>query len=134
MRLQKGRIRKLSHTITLPDVKLSIEATIKAAQKLGWQTKESNTVRFHDGRVATGLSVQIPGWQYSVVITLTGEVIYDNYYSNWGRIEELAKLSGLAMIAMSDHSLDEVEIKNTEAGMEFVSADPTFGLQEMESI
>ena|SRR3990167_8948057 len=111
-----------------------MEATIKAAQKLGWQANENATIRFHDGRTATGLSVQIPGWQYSVVITSTGEVIYDNYHSNWGHMEELAKLSGLAMIAMSDHSLDEVEIKNTEAGMEFVSADPTFGLQEMESI
>ena len=50
------------------------------------------TARLYSGE-ATGLLVQLPGWQYPVVInTTTGEARYDNYGGAWGDPSELERL------------------------------------------
>jgi len=42
---------------------------------------------------ATGLVVNLPGWQFPVVIdTATGDAKYDNYRGRWGDQAELDKL------------------------------------------
>jgi len=49
----------------------------------------SGTTRLYSGEAA-GLIVQLPGWQYPVVIdTLTGAVRYDNYGGVWGDAQQL---------------------------------------------
>ena len=111
----------MSHTLTLTDVKLSIEAAIKAAQKLELRYKENDKVRFYDGKTAEGLSIKLPGWSHPLVITDSGTCVYDNYHGSWGNIEELVKLTGMTMIAMANHSLDEVSIIKTPGGFEFES-------------
>jgi len=41
---------------------------------------------------ATGLLLQLPGWQYPAVIdTITGEVKYDNFAGHWGDQVQLDK-------------------------------------------
>ena len=49
--------------------------------------------------VATGLTVQLPGWRYPVVCdTSTGAVKYDNYGGAWGKQAELNRfLQGYAV-------------------------------------
>ena len=39
--------------------------------------------------MATGLQVQLPGWNFPVVCDLgTGKAHYDNYGGQWGRVGE----------------------------------------------
>ena len=111
----------MSHTIALTEVKLSVEGAIKAALKLGVTYKENDQVRFYDGTIVEGLSVKLPGWTHPVVIDKDGIPHYDNYHGSWGNIKEWAKFSGLSLVAMSDHSLDNITIVETNMGMELIA-------------
>ena len=40
--------------------------------------------------MATGLAVQLPGWQYPVICDLsTGQLRFDNFHGRWGDREHL---------------------------------------------
>ena len=39
-----------------------------------------------------GTAVFLNNWSYPIVIKNNGEIAYDNYNGNWGKIEELNKL------------------------------------------
>jgi hypothetical protein len=72
---------------------------VKAAcTRLQLPTPESKTVRLFNA-TATGLCVQLPGWNYPVVCELsTGSLKFDNYNGAWGRQEELNRfLQGYAV-------------------------------------
>jgi hypothetical protein len=66
------------------------EAAVKAAcTRLQLAAPEHKTVRLFSA-TATGLCVQLPGWQYPVVANLqTGQVSYDNYNGSWGEQKHL---------------------------------------------
>jgi hypothetical protein len=74
----------MSHIVTI-QTKLHDPAAVTAAcQRLRLTAPVQGTTRLYSGE-ATGLIVQLPDWQYPVVIdTLTGVVRYDNYGGSWG--------------------------------------------------
>jgi hypothetical protein len=63
-----------------------------ACQRLGLPEPVQGTAELFSG-AATGLLVQLPGWQYPAVIdTLTGTVRYDNFNGHWGDDQHLLRL------------------------------------------
>jgi hypothetical protein len=79
----------MSHIVSI-QTKVRDPATITAAcQRLGLAEPIHGTAELFSGE-ATGLLVQLPGWQYPVVIDpATGELRYDNYGGAWGAQEQL---------------------------------------------
>ena len=74
----------MSHVVTVQTRVHDPAAVAAACTRLGLPAAEHGTVELFSGK-ATGLLVQLPGWQYPVVIdTLTGTVRYDNYAGAWG--------------------------------------------------
>ena len=75
------------------------EAAVRAAcTRLQLSPPERKTVRLFSA-TATGLCVQLPGWNYPVVCnTETGQVSYDNYEGHWGEQAHLNRfLQGYAV-------------------------------------
>jgi len=81
----------LSHIVEIK-TEIRDEAAVKAAcVRLQIPTPEHKTVRLFNA-TATGLCVQLPGWNYPLVCNLqTGQLQFDNYNGAWGRQEELNK-------------------------------------------
>jgi hypothetical protein len=79
----------VSHIVEIK-TEIRDEAAVKAAcTRLQLTAPEHKTVRLFNA-TATGLCVQLPGWQYPVVANLqTGQVQYDNYQGLWGEQKHL---------------------------------------------
>ena len=79
----------MSHIVEIK-TEIRDEAAVKAAcTRLQLAAPEHKTVRLFNA-TATGLCVQLPGWQYPVVANLqTGQVQYDNYQGLWGEQKHL---------------------------------------------
>src|SRR2546422_525870 len=74
----------MSHVVTVQTKIHDAVAVAAACQRLGLAAPVQGTARLYSGE-ATGLLVQLPGWQYPAVIdTLTGQVRYDNFEGHWG--------------------------------------------------
>ncbi len=74
----------MSHIVEIK-TEVRDEAAVKAAcTRLQIPTPENKTVRLFSA-TATGLCVQLHGWNYPVVCNLaTGQVSFDNYNGHWG--------------------------------------------------
>jgi hypothetical protein len=79
----------MSHIVTI-ETKVHDPAAVAAAcQRLQLPAPVQGTAQLFGGQ-ATGLLVQLPGWQYPAVIdTLSGTIHYDNYGGRWGEQEQL---------------------------------------------
>jgi len=79
----------LSHIVEIK-TEVRDEAAVKSAcTRLQIPTPENRTVRLFSA-TATGLCVQLPGWNYPVVCNLaTGQVSFDNYNGHWGEQKHL---------------------------------------------
>ena len=79
----------MSHIVEIK-TEIRDEAAVKAAcVRLQIPTPEHKTVRLFNA-TATGLCVQLPGWNYPVVCeTQSGAVKYDNYQGHWGEQKHL---------------------------------------------
>jgi hypothetical protein len=79
----------LSHVVEIK-TEIRDEAAVKAAcVRLQLPAPEQKTVRLFNA-TATGLCVQLPGWNYPVVANLqTGQLQYDNYNGHWGEQSRL---------------------------------------------
>jgi hypothetical protein len=79
----------MSHLVTIQTKVRDPAALAAACQRLGLPAPVQGTARLYSGE-ATGLLVQLPGWQYPVVLDpATGEVHYDNYQGHWGEQVQL---------------------------------------------
>jgi hypothetical protein len=79
----------LSHIVEIKTEIRDEQAIRAACVRLQLAAPENKTVRLFNA-TATGLCVQLPGWNYPVVCELsTGSLKYDNYQGHWGRQEEL---------------------------------------------
>ena len=79
----------MSHIVEIKTEIRDEQAIRAACVRLQLAAPEHNTVRLFNA-TATGLCVQLPGWNYAVVCNLeSGQVSYDNYNGAWGRQEEL---------------------------------------------
>lgn len=79
----------MSHTVTIATKVRDANAIANACQRLNLPEPTHGTGRLYGG-TATGLLVQLPGWQYPIVIdTTTGAIQYDNFNGDWGAQEHL---------------------------------------------
>ena len=79
----------MSHIVEIK-TEIRDEAAVRAAcTRLQLSPPERKTVRLFSA-TATGLCVQLPGWNYPVVCnTDSGQVSYDNYEGHWGEQRHL---------------------------------------------
>lgn len=99
----------MSHICTI-ETKLHDPAALAAAcQRLGLAAPVQGTAQLFSGQ-ATGLLVQLPGWQYPAVIdTLIGTIRYDNYQGAWGNPGELDRL-------LQAYAVERVKIEARKKG------------------
>lgn len=79
----------MSHIVSV-QTKLKDPVAIAAAcSRLGLAPPTQGTARLYSGE-ATGLIVQLPGWQYPAVIDpASGSIQFDTYEGRWGDITHL---------------------------------------------
>ena len=79
----------MSHIVTI-QTRVHDPAAVQAAcRRLNLPEAVEGTARLYGGEAA-GLIVQLPGWQYPVVIdALTGTLRYDNFGGRWGEQAQL---------------------------------------------
>jgi len=94
----------MSHIVTI-ETRIHDPAAITAAcGQLGLPLPVQGTAQLYSGE-ATGLLLQLPGWQYPVVVdTAQGSIKYDNYEGRWGDPAELGRL--LQMYAVEKAKLE----------------------------
>jgi hypothetical protein len=79
----------MSHLVTIHTKVHDPAAVTAACRRLSLAEPVHGTAHLYSGE-ATGLLVQLPGWQYPAVIdTLTGTLHYDNFEGHWGEPKEL---------------------------------------------
>ena len=81
----------MSHVATVELEMRDIPALLGVCEKLGFKVELGRTVKFFDGTKVKGTAVQLPGWNYPVVVTDT-KVAFDNYQGAWGDLKDLNKL------------------------------------------
>ena len=79
----------MSHIVEIKTEVRDEQAVKAACTRLNLTAPEHKTCRLFSTS-ATGLCVQLPGWNYPVVASLeTGQVQYDNYNGHWGEQKHL---------------------------------------------
>ncbi|MHB1036575.1 MAG: DUF1257 domain-containing protein [Pirellulales bacterium] len=79
----------MSHIVTIKTEIRDAAAVRAACERLKLAAPVEGTTKLFVGE-ATGLAVQLPGWQYPVVCdTKSGQVRFDNYNGRWGAAREL---------------------------------------------
>ena len=79
----------MSHIATITTRVHDSAAVTLACQRLNLTPPTQGSVQLFSGE-ATGLIVQLPGWQYPAAIdTSTGAIRYDNYEGAWGDQQRL---------------------------------------------
>jgi hypothetical protein len=79
----------LSHIVEIKTEIRDEQAVRAACTRLQLPAPEHKTVRLFSA-TATGLCLQLPGWQYPVVCNLqSGQVSFDNYGGHWGEQKHL---------------------------------------------
>ena len=94
----------MSHIVVIETRVHDAAALTVACRRLGLAEPIHGNVRLFSAD-ATGLSVQLPGWRYPIVIdTADGSIKYDNYEGRWGDPEKLGLL--LQMYAVEKAKLE----------------------------
>jgi hypothetical protein len=79
----------MSHLVTIEARVRDLAAIAAACQRLGLAQPVQGTAQLYSGE-ASGLLLQLPGWQYPAVIDPpSGVVRYDNYQGAWGAQAQL---------------------------------------------
>lgn len=82
----------MSHLVSIQTQLRDPGAIAAACERLKLATPVPGTAKLFSGE-ATGLLVQLPGWQYPVVIdTAVGTIKLDDYEGHWGDRKELDRL------------------------------------------
>lgn len=79
----------MSHIVSVATKVRDASAAATACRRLGLPEPVEGKARLYSGE-ATGLLVQLPGWQYPVVIdTGCGTIQFDNFGGHWGEQAQL---------------------------------------------
>jgi hypothetical protein len=79
----------MSHVVTIQTRAQDPVAIVAACKRLDLPEPRQGTAKLYSGE-ATGLIVQLPGWQYPAVIdTASGTIHYDNFEELWGEQRHL---------------------------------------------
>jgi hypothetical protein len=82
----------MSHLVTVQTRLTDATAIAATCKRLELPEPTQGTVEFYSG-TASGLLVQLPGWQYPAVIdTASGLVQFDHYEERWGEERHLHRL------------------------------------------
>lgn len=74
----------MSHIVTISSKVYDPVAVAAGCTRLGLAQPTQGTAQLYSGQ-ATGLILQLPGWQYPAVIdTTNGTIQYDNFGGHWG--------------------------------------------------
>lgn len=74
----------MSHIVQIKTQVRDAAAVEAACRRLGLKMPLRRTAKLFSGE-ASGLTVELPGWQYPVVIdTGSGKISYDNFGGRWG--------------------------------------------------
>jgi hypothetical protein len=99
----------LSHIVQIETQVKDEQAVRAACTRLQLTAPEHKTVRLFNA-TATGLCVELPGWQYPVVANLqTGSLQYDNYNGHWG---EQARLNAF----LQSYAVEKAKIEARKKG------------------
>ncbi len=94
----------MSHIVTIATKVNDPAAVAAACQRLGLAEPVHGTAGLYSGE-ATGLLVQLPGWQYPAVIeTTSGSIQFDNFAGRWGEQKHLDRF--LQMYAVEKAKLE----------------------------
>ena len=79
----------MSHIVSIQTKVQDLAAIQAACHRLKLPMPVEGTAKLYSGQ-AKGLLLQLPGWQYPVVIdTATGNTNFDNYNGAWGEQQKL---------------------------------------------
>ncbi len=79
----------MSHIVQIKTQVRDAAAVEAACRRLGLKVPQRRTVKLFSGE-ASGFTVELPGWQYPVVIdTGSGKISYDNFGGRWGDQKQL---------------------------------------------
>ena len=96
--------RSSCHTLSPSRPRSTIRPPYPLPARLSLPIPKQGTAKLFSGE-ATGLLVQLPGWEYPAVIdTLTGSISYDNFEGSWGDQQHLSKF--LQMYAVEKAKLE----------------------------
>ncbi len=99
----------MSHIVEIKTEIRDEQAIRAACVRLQLAAPEHKTVRLFNA-TATGLCVQLPGWNYPVVCeTQSGAVKYDNYNGHWG---EQARLNAF----LQAYAVEKAKIEARKKG------------------
>jgi hypothetical protein len=99
----------LSHIVEITTQVRDPVAVRAACGRLGLPAPVEGTTRLYSGS-ATGLAVQLPGWNYPVVFdTSKAEARYDNFGGHWGEQKELDRF-------MQAYAVEKAKIEARKRG------------------
>jgi hypothetical protein len=67
------------------------DALIAAVQRLGWRVLGEGSYKLFSS-TEIGLGIQIPGWEYPVIVKGNGTIAFDDYNGCWGNRADIEKL------------------------------------------
>jgi hypothetical protein len=119
----------MSHIVTIQSRVHDPVAVAAACRRLGLAEPVQGTAQLFSGE-ASGLIIQLPGWQYPAVIDpLTGVVRYDNYGGAWGEQAQLDRF-------MQAYAAEKVRLEAKKKGYQISEQalqDGSIKLQIIES-
>jgi hypothetical protein len=99
----------MSHIVSIRTQIRDPAALTAACTRLGLSQPVQGTAQLFAGSVA-GLIVQLPEWQYPVVIdTPSGSITYDNFEGHWGEQKQLDRL-------LQAYAVEKARIEARRAG------------------
>ncbi len=99
----------MSHIVQIQAEVRDVAAVRSACGRLKLDAPVHGTYKLFSSE-ATGLSVQLPDWQYPIVCdTKTGKVQYDNYGGRWGAQKELDRF-------MQSYAVEKARIEARKRG------------------
>lgn len=101
----------MSHIVTIATKMNDPKAVVAACRRLGLAEPIRGTAELFSGQ-ATGLLVQLPGWEYPAVIdTSSGTIQFDNYGGAWGDQAQLHHF-------LQAYSVEKVRLESRLKGMQ----------------
>lgn len=98
----------MSQTVKLKVMMTNFEAIRRACVRMDVEEPNKGSERLWDGRSRVGTIVRLPGWKFPVVISETGEAVFDNHNGHWGDISQLDRLSQFYVVENT-----RIEAENT---------------------
>ena len=108
----------MSHLVSIKTRVTDVLAITAACKRLGLTVPAQGTAKLYSGE-ATGLLLQLPGWQYPVVIdTLSGTCVYDNYEGRWGDQAQLNRFLQVYAVEKAKQEARQQNLLVTEQDLE----------------